>query len=380
MHQTIDTLSRLSQPTLLLDTAKAMANLERVVAKCRTAGVVLRPHFKTHQSRMIGRWFRDAGIDRIAVTNTGMARYFLEDGWTDITIAMPVNLREAPVLDALAARADLGIVAVDATTLNTLANLIGQPVKVWIKIDVGTHRTGLDPADLGQLDRMIALTESSPVLRLTGFMAHAGHAYRAHTRDEVQAIHRETVRILSALRERYNSAHPDLQISVGDTPAAGYLDAFGAVDELRPGNFIFYDLMQADIGACRPEDIAVAMACPILARHAERHQWIIHGGAIHFSKDALVMRDGRPCFGQMALADGDGWNVHVPGVEMPRLVALSQEHGIVQCSPATFDLLGVGDMSLWLPVHSCLTADAVGGYVTTTGERVDHYRAHVNEQ
>ena len=380
MHQTLETLGRISQPTLLLDTAKALANLERIAAKCRAAGVALRPHFKTHQSRMIGRWFRDFGIHRIAVTNTGMARYFLEDGWTDITIAMPVNLREASAIDALAMKADLGIVVVDATTLNTLANKLRHPVRVWIKFDVGTHRTGLNPADLGQLDHMIALTESWPVLRVAGFMAHAGHAYRAHSRDEVKAIHQETVRILSALKDRYISAHPDLQVSVGDTPAAGYLDDFGAVDELRPGNFIFYDLMQADIGACTLDDIAVAMACPIIAQHKERHQWVIHGGAIHFSKDALMMPDGKPSFGQMVFPDQAGWTVKAPGVELPRLVSLSQEHGIVQCSPEMFSLYAVGHMALWLPVHSCLTADAMGGYVTTTGERVDHYRAHVNEQ
>ncbi len=380
MHQTLETLGRISQPTLLLDTAKARTNLERVVAKCRAAGVVLRPHVKTHQSRMIGRWFRDIGIDRIAVTNTGMARYFLEDGWTDITIAMPVNLREASVIDELAARADLGIVVVDPTTLNTLANKIRQPVRVWIKIDVGTHRTGLDPADLGQLDHMITLTESWPALRLAGFMAHAGHAYRAHARDEVQAIHQETLRILTALKERYVSAHPGLQLSVGDTPAAGYLDDFGPVDEFRPGNFIFYDLMQAQIGACSVDDIAVAMACPIIAQHKDRHQWVIHGGAIHFSKDYLVMADGRPCYGQFVLGENAGWRTSAPGVELPQLVSLSQEHGIVQCSPEMFSLSAVGDMSLWLPVHSCLTADAMGGYLTTAGERVDHYRAHVNEQ
>src|SRR5690606_23739505 len=145
---------------------KARTNLDRLAAKCRSAGIRLRPHFKTHQSRAIGRWFRDWGVDRIAVTNSGMARYFLEDGWTDITVAMPVNLREVSNLNELAAKADLGIVAVDAITLNTLANKLQHPVRVWIKIDVGTHRTGLDPDDTAQLDHMISLTDAWPVLRL----------------------------------------------------------------------------------------------------------------------------------------------------------------------------------------------------------------------
>jgi len=33
------------------------------------------------------------------------------------------------------------------------------------------------------------------------------------------------------------------------------------VDEIRPGNFVFYDLMQYRIGSCSVGQIAVAMAC-----------------------------------------------------------------------------------------------------------------------
>ena len=72
---------------------------------------------------------------------------------------------------------------------------------------------------------------------------------------------------------------------------------FGPVDELRPGNFVFYDLMQEEIGACTLDDIAVAMACPVVAVHPDRMQWIIYGGAIHFSKDFLTLEGGRKCFG-----------------------------------------------------------------------------------
>lgn len=371
-------LDTLTGPRLILDEARARANLDRLTAKCGKAGVRLRPHVKTHQSRTIGHWFREYGVDRIAVTNTGMARYFLGDGWTDITIAMPVNLREASVIDALAAEADLGITVVDADTLQALADRLQHPVRVWIKIDVGTHRTGLDPADAAGLGRLIRLTESQPLLRLAGFMAHAGHTYRARSRREVEAIHTDTVRILGRLKDRFASAHPQLQISVGDTPSASDLDDFGPIDELRPGNFIFYDLMQLEIGACTADDIAVAMACPVLAVHPDRRQWVLHGGAIHFSRDHLLLPDGTPLYGRMVNPIEGGWQTE-GWKDLPFLCAVSQEHGIVQCSPRNFDLARQGDMTLWLPVHSCLTADAMGGYSTTTGQPVDHYRTHVHE-
>jgi len=153
------------------------------------------------------------------------------------------------------------------------------------------------------------------------------------------------------------------------------VEEYGEVDELRPGNFVFYDLMQQQIGACRFEEIAVALACPVVATHPERNQWIIYGGAIHFSKDYLIGKEGHKLFGIMADIREDGWSVKNSDSN-PVLISLSQEHGIVQCSEETFNLCKPGDISLWLPVHSCLTADAIGAYVTTKGDVLDHYREH----
>ena len=147
-------------------------------------------------------------------------------------------------------------------------------------------------------------------------------------------------------------------------------------DELRPGNFVFYDLMQVEIGSCKMEDIAVAMACPVVAVHPERHQWIMYGGGIHFSKDFLSLPDGQKCFGRMVSTDGEGWSTSDVN-ELPYLVSLSQEHGVVQCTQENFHLCRPGDLSLWLPVHSCLTADVMGEYVSLKGQWIDHYRRRV---
>jgi len=369
----------LTTPALVLDEARARHNLNRLVSKLRGAGVRLRPHFKTHQSHAIGRWFRDEGIDRITVTNTGMARYFVEDGWTDITIAMPVNTRELGHLNELATRCRLGLIVLDEETTDRIGMGITSNVAIWIKVDVGTHRTGLDPSDTGLLDKLVDRISRYPRLRLAGFLAHAGHTYSAGSREEVATIHTKAASLLGRLRDRYVSSYPDLRISLGDTPGAGILDDFGPVDELRPGNFIFYDLMQLAIGACEADDIAVAMACPVIATHPERLQWILHGGAIHFSKDHLRLSDGRSLYGRMVTPSAESWSTDgLAG--LPYLAAMSQEHGIVQCSADTFGLARPGDMTLWLPVHSCLTADAMGGYVTPGGQRFDHFRAHIHEQ
>ena len=40
--------------------------------------------------------------------------------------------------------------------------------------------------------------------------------------------------------------------SVGSTPTASVVERFAGCDEVRPGNYVFYDAFQATIGSCAP--------------------------------------------------------------------------------------------------------------------------------
>jgi D-serine deaminase-like pyridoxal phosphate-dependent protein len=234
----------------------------------------------------------------------------------------------------------------------------------------------LEPENTEATKNILRKLEAYPHLYFAGFLAHAGHTYQGRTLTAVQQIYDQSLATLLALKSRYIDRYPGISISLGDTPGSSMVSHLGAVDELRPGNFVFYDLMQHEIGACSLDDIAVAMACPIVAVHPERKQWVLYGGAIHFSKDYLSLPDGRKCFGRMVTMEGASWST-ANAENNPFIISLSQEHGIVQCKEHQFDLCKPGDLTLWLPVHSCLTADAMGAYVSTEGVNIDHYRQHV---
>lgn len=369
-------LDTITQPTLILDEMRCKANIHRLCQKARTQGVTLRPHFKTHQSVKVGQWFSDEGIDKITVSSLGMADYFAGAGWKDITVAFPVNVRQMELINELASRVVLGLVVLDVDAIDFLGGNLEHPASIWIKIDVGTHRTGIAPEETNQIDAMTERLKQYPQLNFMGFLAHAGHTYHSRSVTEVQRIYDQSLVTLLALKNAYADQFPEVMISLGDTPGASMVRQFGPVDELRPGNFVFYDLMQEEIGACTHDEIAVAMACPVVAVHPDRLQWIIYGGAIHFSKDFLTLEGGRKCFGKMVDINGETWST--ANVERnPFLISLSQEHGIVQCNEDNFHLCRPGDLSLWLPVHSCLTADVMGEYYTTDGQHVDHFRQRV---
>lgn len=316
------------------------------------------------------------GINKITVSSVGMASFFAMNDWNDITIAFPVNIRQIGPINDLTETVNLGLLVEDPDTMDFLGKHLTGEAGLWIKIDVGTHRTGIAPDDHHVIDHILDRLKEYPKITFRGFLGHAGHTYQTHTAQEVQRITENSLTSLSRLKKKYESAFPDLKISLGDTPAASILDDFGDVDELRPGNFVFYDLQQEEIGSCELDEIAVAMACPVVAVHPERNQWIIYGGGIHFAKDFLTFKDGKRCYGRYVKQEHGIWSIS-DVMSNPFIISLSQEHGVVQCTNETFHLCKPGDLSLWLPVHSCMTADIMGSYMTTDGIKVDHYREHL---
>ncbi len=360
---------RITTPTLLLDKKKTLNNISRMVQKAKENGVRLRPHFKTHQSAQVGAWFREFDIDAITVSSVKMARYFANQGWKDIMIAFPANVLEMESMNELASRVNLHLLAVNVETVEALAIGLKHPVQLWVKIDTGYRRTGVLANNHKELDRIIGQVKASDNLQFAGFVVHDGHTYKQTDIYAIQTIHNTSVYLLQLLRKRYIGQFPNLQLSIGDTPSCSILSTLSGVDEIRPGNFVFYDLMQQRIGSCSFDDIAVCLACPVVAKQPKRRELIIHGGSVHFSKDALQLEDSSVLYGRIVELTNNGWTAPAEGIE---LVSLSQEHGIIKASREQFEKYHVGDIIGILPVHSCLTADLMRGYMTTDGELLEH--------
>lgn len=346
----------LSEPVLLIDETRARRNIERMSDRAHQAGMRLRPHFKTHQSHAIGRWFREAGVSQITVSSLRMAEYFADDGWADITLAFPFHPGMHDRIEALAQRIRIAITVADACALDGVR--FSTPLPAWIKLDVGAHRTGFDPGDPTGLMSVASALAAREDLRLIGLLAHAGQSYKARGEAEIREVH---ARSLGLMQRAAASLAPEagrLEISLGDTPTCSRADDFAGVDEIRPGNFVFHDLSQWQIGACPIEDIAVAMACPVASCHPERGQIVVHGGAVHFSREAMAFEGGQ-IFGLGLDPTTSGWG----GLRSDlRLRSLSQEHGVVEAPRKLVERTRPGNVLLFAPVHSCLTADAMQGY------------------
>lgn len=358
----------ITKPTLLVNASQTRQNIRWMVQKANAENIRLRPHFKTHQSAEIGAWFREEGVTAITVSSVDMAAYFARHGWGDITIAFPVNLREMDAINALARQVKLNLLVESLETAQFLEEHLEKPLDIWIKIDVGNQRTGLGQDDVKSIAQLASFMEHSPVLNLKGLLTHAGQTYRAGSVEDVQRIHTESLAQLKYIKNYLAVLGiARLELSVGDTPTAKLVPAFGPlVNELRPGNFVFYDAQQLKIGSCCSEEISVALACPVVARHAARHEVVVYGGAIHLSKDT-IQHEGQTAFGLVALPEGEGWGAPLEGAFVR---AVSQEHGVVRLAPQDFERIQIGDLICILPAHSCLTLQSMGELLTLQGERI----------
>jgi D-serine deaminase-like pyridoxal phosphate-dependent protein len=358
---------KLKKPTLLIDKEKCLRNIRHMQQKAGRENVHFRPHFKTHQSAVVGEWIRKEGVSAITVSSVSMARYFAQNDWEDITIAFPVNLAEIDEINELAGKIKLNLLVENIEPVNYLASHLNQYVGIYIKIDTGYHRTGIDVNKHDLVLNLVNKIRESSKMKFIGLLVHNGQTYKARSREEVVVIHKKSMKNLMGLKTFLLENNIDAGISIGDTPSMSLVEDFDGVDEIRPGNFVLYDVMQAALGSCKIEDIAVALACPVVAKHDERLEIVVYGGAIHLSKDFILDEDGTPVYGKVVCLGENSWSEAIDGVYVK---SLSQEHGVLKVGNAYFEKIKVGDFIGILPIHSCLTVDLMREYFTFDGKRI----------
>jgi D-serine deaminase-like pyridoxal phosphate-dependent protein len=344
----------LTGPAVIVDETRARANIAAMAAKARRSGVAFRPHFKTHQSPVVGRWFADEGVDHITVSSVKMAEQFAESGWIDITVAFLVNPLELPRIANLAEYLGRrgGRLGLTVDSVAGAGAVAGLDADVWVKVDTGYGRTGV-PWDSDKKLAAVLAEINNPA----GLLTHTGHSYDVRGGRGLKELLTETVERLTSART--NSGLADLKLSVGDTPCCSAAENFTGVDEIRPGNFVYNDLMQLQIGSCAENQLAAAAVCPVVGIYPDRNQVVVQGGAVHLSKESLALPDGQTIHGQLGTLDLPPAGQAGLGKVLTQapVISLSQEHGVIEMPGELGDKLEIGDLVVVWPVHSCLMCD-----------------------
>jgi D-serine deaminase-like pyridoxal phosphate-dependent protein len=362
-------------PSLLLDVERVRLNAERITEVAIRNGVRLRPHIKTHKCIEVAR-IQTAGHDgAITVSTLAEARAFSKHGFSDITYAVPIERGKFDeAIEILRSGVKLSLLTDDAETVRVLdeaADKAGVKFDVFVKIDCGTHRVGVEPhtTEAIEIPRMIA---DSMNLDFAGILTHAGHSYNVRSKGEILEVARHERDSMAELASRLRDAGIEVRtVSIGSTPTISTVDHLDGVDEIRPGNYIFYDAFQATLGSCGFEDTALTVLAAVVHRDVTRRRIVVDAGAIALSKDRGAIGIDPAC--------GYGHVLDIEGRETGmRVTSLSQEHGEIEVSNSdTFDRFKVGDRVRILANHSCLTAAQHTHYnVVENGEIVDQWEIH----
>lgn len=361
----------INKPTLLLNESICRDNIRFMSHKTGWHNLTFRPHFKTHQSEEIAEWFREYETEKITVSSVSMAEYFAANGWNDITIAFPVNILEMDAINKLGERIILNLLVESVEAVEYLASNSDENLNLFIKIDTGSRRAGLDAKDFRGITNVVSAIENSAKLSFSGFLSHAGHTYKAAGKEQIGVIHKQEIDALTGLKKLFRNAAEKVLVSIGDTPSCTSEDYFTGVDEIRPGNFVFYDVMQYERGVCRIDNIAVCLACPVVSLHRERNEVLVYGGAVHLSKESLTDGLEREFYGLVVKLTSGGWSTPLKDCFVK---SLSQEHGVIKMSERDIKDIQPGDLIGILPVHSCLTANLMNEYLTLDNKTITMMR------
>jgi D-serine deaminase-like pyridoxal phosphate-dependent protein len=361
-------ISDVPTPALILDRRLLTRNCAAMAERMRHHNVRLRPHLKTAKSAEIAALATSGQFGGITVSTLAEARYFVEQGYRDITYAVgivPSKLDEVAELQKLGAQITLLTDNLDVVpTASDRAAASNTVFRMLIEIDTGGGRAGL-PADSSELLDLGRAIDAAPGLSLEGVLTHAGHSYHCKRADEVrQVAEAERLGITLAARRLRELGLPCREISAGSTPTAVLAERLDGVTEMRPGAYVFFDLDQVGIGVCTLEDIAVTVLATVIGHNRRTKRVLIDAGALALSKD-LSATEFMSDVGYGLVCPIDS-TLPYPGLYVAETY---QEHGLIAANVGEppYDSLPLGTKVRILPNHACITAAAHSTYFVIEG-------------
>ena len=363
-----DPLKDLETPAVLLDLEKLESNLANMQRRADNYGVALRPHAKTHKSIEIGHRQLALGAVGLTVATVDEALVFLRGGVDSITLSRPIVSAGAYrrlFSEEGATTANLRIVVDSEAGVDTASECAvdaGRTLGVFIKIDVGLRRCGVDPSSPAALP-LARLIGQRQGLEFRGILSHAGQVYAVDSPAKATEIAETERALMMGVRDTLLDAGIAVpEVSVGSTPTVLAAASLKGVTEIRPGNYTFLDLLPVKVGVVGETDVALTVLATIISKNDEF--FVTDAGSKTLTSDT----GGH----SIASADGFGaaypWDRFLDRAHRLTVAGLSEEHG--KLARSGFDL-PVGSKVRIIPNHSCPVANLGRNYNVLDGDRVE---------
>ena len=331
-------LNVVATPALVVNGTTVRRNVDHLATYAAAHDIGIRPHTKTHKSRLLARLQLDAGAIGLTIAKVGEAEQMMHES-DDLLLAYPaVDATRVKRLAELAHTKNIHV-AIDSVfgmeALAAAASAVGSTIGILVDVDVGLGRTGVSTA--AEALALAQFIDGTDGVRLDGIMCYPGHVWTPAGRQEELLLGvSQTLQEILDLWERHG-----LQakiVSGGSTPTAFQSHFVKEYTEIRPGTYVFNDMNTARGGYCTLEDCAARIICTVVS-NAVKNQVVIDGGSKTFSSD-LCVPDPHSGYGHI--------------VEHPeaKIAKLSEEHAQVDVSLCERPLK-VGEQVSVIPNHIC---------------------------
>lgn len=332
---TISNIDQLDTPALVVYPDRVKENI-RILKQFVPEVDRLRPHVKTNKCAEVCRLMMDEGITKFKSATIAEAEMLATIGANDVLLAyQPIG----PKVDRFIAL----IKTFPFTTFGCLIDNIGSAalisnaaeehgikISVYIDLNVGMNRTGIEPEQ--------ALTIVEAAQHLKGIDIKGLHAYDGHLRDSDLEIRRakcdEGFSKVSVLHQRVKEQWgKSLVIIAGGTPSFP-IHAQRQEVECSPGTFIFWDKGYQQLLPEQPFLFAALVITRVVSKPA----------------DDIATVD----LGHKAIASESPITNRVYFLNAPDVLPIghSEEHLVLKTSP---NALQVGDILYGVPHHICPT-------------------------
>jgi len=354
-------------PQVMVRQATLLNNVKSMAAKAAAHNVKLRPHIKTHKSLYIGNLQKEFGATGIMCAKVGEAIKFMENGFTDVTVGMPV-VHPAKLKRLLQKVAEYGVKLqltidhpeqIDRVDTAALEAGFQHRIGCMLKVNVGLNRCGVDVDDQAKIEQTVDRLSKSMNLHLLGVMSHAGQTYAAKDKAEVMLQGKQEIEILLSAKKFIEERFPNQiisEVSVGSTITELCREDYEGVTEMRPGNYVLLDNNPLKLGLCGVDDVACFIFSQVLSIN-DRH--------IILDCGSKVLSSDGGAHGAAANGYGTAWKVgeNVETVSTWTVTSLSEEHGWIKRNPGSDNELQVGDFVWVLPNHSCPVMNLANNYL-----------------
>lgn len=330
--------SDLLTPNILLYPELVKENIRMTLKYCKPEN--LRPHIKTIKNKELIQLLLDEGVSKFKCATLMEAKLLGELKVPDVLIAYPIvssNIEEyQEIMERFSVtRFQVIVDSIEAAELlNQLALRRKQTVQVFIDLNLGMNRTGVDLEEAYDFVMRISRLNN---LKIVGL-----HGYDGHIQDKGLDVRYGKVRpvldrLLKIYKELEELLHVKLQLVMGGSNTFPIYSEFPFI-ECSPGTFMLWDwgyhsnLKEQDYYCC-----AAVLATRVISKPTSNTVCFDLGYKAVAAENELQKR--------IYFLEKDDW----------KAVSQSEEHLVMEVPKTEWDGISVGDLYFAIPYHICPT-------------------------